>query len=96
MRLDVALDAERVAEAILADGEPAPLRFANGRDGARFEFRVWNVEHGRTPPLRFHGGRLVKRGRGGDLHQSERLLLLVELIARRVEAGLLAPSDAAP
>ena len=96
VRLDVALDAERVAEAVLAEGEPAPLRFTNPRDGARFEFRVWNVDGGELPPLRFHGGRLLKRGHGGDLHQSEQLLLLVDLIGRRAEAGGLAGGGSPP
>ena len=92
---DVALDLERVAYAV----HPVPgineMRFRNERDGAVAEFRIWGVEGEPTPDFRFYGGRLSKRGTSNALHQSEYLILLVDLLALRLnERGLVSERQA--
>lgn len=82
---DVALNMNRVAYAV----HPAPLigemRFRNELDGALAEFRIWAVEGEPTADVRFYGGRLSKRGMSSILHQSEYLILLVDLVMLRLK-----------
>ena len=87
---DVALGAERVAYAVHPTPGAASLHFTNARDGASAEFRIWSVEGEAVPDFRFYGGRLSKRGAANALHQSEYLILLVDLLALRLrDTGLL-------
>jgi hypothetical protein len=87
---DIALDTQRVAY-LVPDGPAATeMRFTNEKDGASFEFRLYPVADEPLPDLRFYGGCLRKRGRASALHQSESQILLVDLIALRLnETGLL-------
>jgi hypothetical protein len=92
---DVALDLDRIAYAV----HPAPgigeMRFRNDRDGALAEFRIWAVEGEPVADFRFYGGRLSKRGTSSALHQSEYLILLVDLLALRFkERGLVQEEQA--
>lgn len=86
---DVGLDATRVASATLRPHEQPRLAFTVGPAPARFEFRLWTVDNEPAPDFRFYGGRLIRREARSVLHQSEYLVLLVELIAMRVAGGLL-------
>ncbi len=87
---DVALNTQRVGYQVLAEPQPVQLRFRNDHDHAQFEFRLFPVEEEATPDFRFYGGRLSKRGAASGLHQSEYLILLIELIALRLgRTGLL-------
>jgi hypothetical protein len=86
---DVALETHRVAYAVHPDAGALQIAFSNMQDNARFEFRLFAVEGEPVPDFRFYGGRLSKRGTSSVLHQSEILILLVDLIALRVwETGL--------
>jgi hypothetical protein len=88
---DVALDAQRVAYSVFPVPSATQLHFANERDGAQAEFRLWGVEGEDVADFRFYGGRLSKRGASSALHQSEYLMLLVDLIALRAAgSGMLA------
>jgi hypothetical protein len=91
---DIGLDVERVAYQVVPESGDISLRFINPRDDARFEFRLWSLAEEQVPNLRFYGGRLSKRGAESALHQSELGLLLVELVALRVTAGLFGETDA--
>ncbi|WP_116090603.1 glycosyltransferase family 9 protein [Sphingomonas crusticola] len=85
---DVALNTHRVGYEVLPDTQTR-LSFENQENGAQFEFRLFPVADEPAPNFRFYGGRLSKRGTASALHQSEYLILLVELIALRVkETGL--------
>lgn len=83
---DVALDAERVAFGVLSEPRDISLTFEVSKP-ARFEFRFQVVDDEPVPNFRFYGGRLVKQGASGVLHQSEYLRLLIELIVMRTADG---------
>lgn len=88
---DGALNNRRVVYAV--GDEPAAFRlaFTNTDENVQFEFRLFAVDGEPVPDFRFYGGQLSKRGETSALHQSEYLILLVELIVLRVkQAGLLA------
>lgn len=86
---DIALEAERVAYGILSEPSDIRLSFEVTKP-ARFEFRFQAVDQEPVPDFRFYGGRLVKQGASGVLHQSEYLRLLIELVVMRTsEAGSL-------
>ena len=82
---DIALDTKRIAYTAHADEDALPIAFSNERDGASFEFRLFAVADEPVPDFRFYGGRLTKRGAASALHQSEYLILLVDLIALRAQ-----------
>lgn len=82
---DVALDTQRVAYAVHPETGMLRMTFSNTRDGASFEFRLYAVADEPVPDFRFYGGRLSKRGAASALHQSEYLILLVDLIALRAQ-----------
>jgi len=92
---DVAIDMRRIAFGVLDGETDLTVRF-NVADKGRFEFRLWNIAGEATPAFQFFGGRLIKRGGGSTLHQSEYLALLVELAAMRLKhsAGRLAEGQA--
>lgn len=86
---DVALDIKPVVRGVLTGPCALTVPFANEVDGAKFEFRFFPVDDEPVPNFRFYGGRIIKQGAGGVLHQSEYLLLLIELVALRMRtAGL--------
>lgn len=90
LMIDVGLNTRRVARRYVQRGDPLWLPFDVEEPDSAFEFRIWPLEE--TPPigLSFYGGRLVREGVNGTLHQSDYLVLLVELVARRVkQLGLL-------
>jgi len=90
--LDVALDTRQAVEAVFTGGDMPRLAFEVGPDGASFEFRIWPVEGSPSLDLDFFGGRLMRAGGLGVLHQGEYQQLLVELIRlRMLDTG--APAD---
>jgi len=88
---DIVIDVERVAYGVLDGGGEISLPF-DVTKGGQFEFRLWTVSGEPAPAFRFQGGRLIKRGAGGTLHQSETLMLLVELTAMRLRSANLFPA----
>lgn len=80
---DIALDTQRVAYAV-SDTGVNELRFTSVKDQALFEFRLFPVPGQPVADVRFYGGRLSKRGTASALHQSEYLILLVDLVALRL------------
>lgn len=87
LRLDVALEAERVVERLLQDGaadQRLAFEVTPEQADARFEFRVWTVDGEPSLPFSFFGGRLVREGLSSALHQSEIPTLLMELTALRL------------
>lgn len=90
LMLDIAVGFERRARLYIVPGETARLEFDVAEDDSVFEFRIWAVEETPSPPFSFYGGKLIRQGAPGLLHQSDYLELLVDLIARRVDRiGLL-------
>ncbi len=85
LRCDVAVDTRRVVERFCSGEHLPSLEFAVTGGDAEFEYRIYTVKGEPTPTFRFYGGRLIRQGSGGVLHQSEYLSLLVELVAMRVK-----------
>ena len=98
LHCDVALDTRRVAEQVCSGEHLPALDFVVVTEAeADFEYRVFTVPGEPTPSFRFYGGRLIRQGSGGVLHQSEYLSLLVELVAMRVQQyGVLQDHRARP
>lgn len=84
LMLDVALDAERQAQEFLDGQRRIRLPFVVEQPGAKFEFRIWATDDAPALSFNFFGGRLVREAAAGVLHQSEYMLLLIELIAMRL------------
>jgi len=84
---DVAINNRRIAFGVF-DGEANLTAPFNLVAPGQFEFRLWNIVGEATPAFQFFGGRIIKRGSSGTLHQSEYLTLLVELVAQRLKRGL--------
>lgn len=90
LMVDIALETRRVCRRIIAQGDPLQLQFDVEQPDSLFEFRIWDVDEVPALPFSFFGGRLIRAGAPGELHQSDYLDLLVELIARRLDrVGLL-------
>lgn len=83
---DIAIDARRIAFGVFDGDTDLTVPFSVADQAGQFEFRLWNVAGEATPAFQFFGGRLIKRGSGGRLHQSEYLALLVELAAMRLKS----------
>jgi hypothetical protein len=94
---DIALDGKWVTFTMAPTPEPIRLPFSVEKSGALFEFRIWAVD-GATPiNFSFYGGRLIREGGFSVLHQSEYLLLLIELVKLRLERfGVLGESPGFP
>lgn len=89
--IDVGLDSQRTSPRVVAAGDPLRLAFDVVDGEAAFEFRIWPLEEAKAPPFSFFGGRLVREGAPGTLHQSDYQVLLIELVALRLaQHGLLA------
>lgn len=84
LMLDVALDAQRKAQAFVESAGRVRIPFEVEENGARFEFRIWAVDGAPALDIQFFGGRLVREGAASVLHQSEYMLLLIELVAMRL------------
>ena len=82
---DIALETRRTAYVVHPGEGTIQLAFSNAENNARFEFRLFAVTGEAVPDFRFYGGRLTKRGAASALHQSEYLILLIDLIALRAE-----------
>jgi hypothetical protein len=88
--LDIAIEIDRHACTFVAPGEVPRLEFDVTKDDSAFEFRIWAVDDTQAPPFSFYGGKLIRQGAPGLLHQSDYLELLLDLIARRIDrVGLL-------
>lgn len=95
LHLDIALHrGERVAEMFISGPGSFRLPFRIDVPGTLFEARVFTVEDRPSLSFSFYGGRLVKRGPGNVLHQSEYAALLVELVKMRI-ADFGMPQDVA-
>ncbi|HWI85665.1 MAG TPA: hypothetical protein VNT42_04990 [Sphingomonas sp.] len=82
---DIALNVDRAAYLVHPEAGSGKLTFENRLKDALFEFRLFPVAGEPVPGFRFYGGRLSKRGTGSALHQSEYLVLLVELAVLRIK-----------
>ena len=91
LHLDIALDrGRRVAEMVISGPGSFQLPFRVDRPHTVFEARIATVEGSPSMTFGFHGGRLVRKGPGNVLHQTEYAALLVELVRMRIdEVGVL-------
>ena len=72
------------------------LHFRVDKPQTPFEARIATVEGSPSITFGFHGGRLVRKGPGNVLHQTEYAALLVELVRLRIdEVGILTDIAAA-
>jgi len=92
---DIALDQRRIAYGVFDGGTDVTIAFTVPDKEGQFEFRLLNVEGEAAPAFQFFGGRLIKQGLGGTLHQAEYLGLLVELAALRLKHEARFPSESA-
>lgn len=91
LHLDIALDrGRRVAEMVISGPGSYQLHFRVDRPQTVFEARIATVEGAPSITFGFHGGRLLRKGPGNVLHQTEYAALLIELVRMRViEVGIL-------
>ena len=82
--LDISLDARRVAYQLVPPAERIRLPFTVDKQDAQFEFHIWTVADMPSIDLSFYGGRLVREGAASVLHQSEYLMLLIDLVDIRL------------
>lgn len=86
LRLDIALEhGKTVSEMIVSGPTNFHLPFRIDKPKTPFEARIATVEGHPSINFGFHGGRLIKKGPGNVLHQSEYTCLLAELIKLRVQ-----------
>lgn len=85
---DVAIGTERIAFGTFDGRADQIVPFTVNRADA-FEFRLWALAGEPVQDFHFYGGKLIKKGAAGTLHQSEYLALLVELAAMRMKGTLL-------
>jgi hypothetical protein len=90
LMLDVAINFDRQVRKVIIPGDATRLEFDVTQDDSVFEFRIWGVDEAPPLPFSFYGGRLIRQGMPGLLHQSDYLELLLDHIARRLDrVGLL-------
>ena len=88
LRLDIALNwGKQAAEMFVSGAGDFHLPFHVDEPGSVFEARAYAVEGHPSISFSFHGGRLVRRGAGNVLHQSEYAALLIELVRMRTLGG---------
>jgi hypothetical protein len=88
LRFDIALDwGNQVAELFVSGPGEYRLPFRVEKPVSVFEVRAFTVDGHPSISFSFYGGRLVKRGPGNVLHQSEYAALLIELVNMRVQKG---------
>ncbi len=92
--VDVAIDERHVTGALASASSVPQLRFSIDEPGRRVEFRVVQHRGDAHVGFTFHGGRLLKRGASSVLHQSEYLVLLIDLIEMRTSRHGLLQTDA--
>jgi hypothetical protein len=90
---DIAIDTHRSVYGVFDGTTDIAIRFAVADKPSQFEFRLWSVGGEAAPEFQFFGGRLIKQGVGGTLHQSEYLALLVELAAMRLKHEARFPAE---
>ena len=97
LQLDIALDrGRRVAEMVISGPGSYQLHFRIDHPQTLFEARIFTVDGAPSITFGFHGGRLIKKGPGNVLHQSEYAALLIELVKMRIdEVGMLKDVSAA-
>lgn len=89
LMVDIGLTAARMASVLLPTSDRIRLYFEVAKPDLEFEFRIWSVAGALPISFSFFGGRLVREGTASVLHQSEYLLLLIELISIRMESMML-------
>lgn len=88
---DILIDDAPVARGRLVAEET--ITFHNPAPSGHFQFRLILSATDPSCAFRFFGGEVLRAPVSDGLHQSEYLALLVELVALRVQAGLLLPDD---
>lgn len=86
---DIALQTERSVYGVFDGRTDLLVPFTVPDQASVFEFRLCTLPGEPTPDFHFYGGKLIKKGAGGTLHQSEYLALLVELAAMRLNGTIL-------
>lgn len=86
---DIAIGSERRVYGVFDGRTDMVLPFTVADGTNHFEFRLCTLPGEPAPDFHFYGGKLVKQGAGGTLHQSEYLALLVELTAMRLNGTIL-------
>lgn len=86
---DIALNSERSAYIVFDGRSDMLVPFTVEGEARHFEFRLITLPGEPSPDFRFYGGKLIKKGASGTLHQSEYLALLVELVAMRINGTIL-------
>lgn len=85
LRLDIALDrGKTVSEMIVSGPDKFHLPFRVVKPKTIFEARISTIEGHPSISFGFHGGRLIKKGPGNVLHQTEYACLMVELAKLRI------------
>ena len=86
LRLDIAIDHGTVVSEMIVSGPTNfHLPFRIDKPKTPFEARIATVEGHPSISFGFHGGRLIKKGPGNVLHQTEYTCLLAELVKMRVQ-----------
>lgn len=86
IKLDIALDRGKiVAEMIVSGPAKYHLAFRIEKPRTLFEARIWALDEHPSLDFDFYGGLLVRKGPDDVLHQSEYLLLLIELVRIRLQ-----------
>jgi len=90
LMVDIAVSVDRRSRAFVTDSGKVRLEFDVEDSDSAFEFRIWAVEDAPVLPFTFYGGKLIRQGAPGLLHQSDYLELLLDLLAHRLDrVGLL-------
>jgi len=93
---DIALNAERRVYGVLDGVTDLLIPFTVTGKSSQFEFRLTTLPGEPLIDFYFYGGKLIKKGTSGTLHQSEYLGLLVELVAMRLNGTILRDARDAP
>ena len=86
---DIAVGSQRSAYGVFDGRTDLLVPFTVPDRANHFEFRLCTLPGEPAPDFHFYGGKLIKKGAGGTLHQSEYLALLVELVAMRLNGTIL-------
>ena len=86
---DVAVGSQRIAYGVFDGQRDLLVPFTVPENLGLFEFRLCTLAGEPGSDFHFYGGRLIKKGAGGTLHQAEYLALLVELTAMRLNGTIL-------
>jgi len=86
---DIAIGSERSVYGVFDGRSDILVPFTVPDRTSHFEFRLLRLPCQPVLDFRFYGGKLIKKGALGTLHQSEYLALLVELVAMRLNGTIL-------